>query len=103
MSKEIDELIEKIKAEVTAKVSDSIAVETAVDAYYDFGLDPNKIIDKMITKYGLSKKEADIAVAEGKKRMNQSNTESDIEHLENIAKDVINGTAHFSEHDLIEE
>lgn len=95
MSKEIDEL--------TAMILSIVAVEAAVDAYLDFGLTHDEVIEKMITKYNLSREEATIAVAEGEKRMNQFNAESNIEHLENIAKDIINGTAHFSEHDLIEE
>ena len=103
MSKEIDELIAKIKDEVTAKVSNSIAVEAAVDAYLNFGLAPDKIIDKMITKYGLSREEAAIAVSEGKKRIDPFYSKSNIRYLEGIVKDVKDGTAHFSEHDLIEE
>lgn len=57
----------------------------------------------MITKYGLSREEAVLAVVEGKKRIDPFCSESNIRYLEGIVKDVKDGTAHFSEHDLIEK
>lgn len=56
-----------------------------------------------IGEYGLSREEAAIAVSEGKKRIDPFYSKNNIRYLEGIVKDVKDGTAHFSEHDLIEE
>ena len=100
----------KAAAEATAKAAVEVAKEnaktklyTGVAAYLDCGLDDETIIKKAMEKYGVSRENAAMAVEESKKCPDFFYAENNIKHLKNIVKDVKDGTAHFSEHDLIEK